>query len=151
MKTFARIGGFCLAMTAVTAIAQDLPNIEVQASPYASIPFDQNTGEKIVPESLEPGISADGYPLLRFLMAEGGLKNNITRLLNTYGWEPRWHDTLPDCMDWKVAGHYVVQGMSLQDIVSASLTGYPLRSVLHIPNRVVEIVPTQHINNDCQE
>lgn len=111
---------------------------------------EEGKGAPLAAAPLTPLRTADGQVLLRFAMQTGSLRANLSRMLKPYSWKAVW-DQVPECLDWTVASAYVVQGKTLQELVASALNGYPLRSVLHIPNRTVAVAATQYLSDGCDD
>jgi hypothetical protein len=78
---------------------------------------------------------------VRHRVNPGGLRTNLQNLSRQAGYDLIFPD-LPTCIDWAITGSYVVQGVDFADALDRMLDGYPLKAVVHRPDRTVSITST---------
>lgn len=109
-------------------------------------PYETVEGQSNEPKAY---VNPQGQPLIRYQMEEGSLRANLDQMMRPHGWRVVWNK-VPDCIDWNVVSPYIVQAPTLEKLASASLSGLPLQTDLHIPNRVMSVRPQGHFSEDCQ-
>lgn len=76
--------------------------------------------------------------LVNFQVERGSFRANVNRLHAERGLKVVWA-SVPDCVDWSIRAGYEITAANTAELVSRLLDGYPLKAVLHKPDRVLAI------------
>lgn len=97
----------------------------------------------------EPRWSAQGEPLIRYVVRQDSFRANLDRLAHELGWRKVAYRDTPACLDWFVEAPYIVQGPSIPALFARTVRGYPFMVTTHAVSRVVELKLHDSFTAEC--